>query len=332
LIKKIIIYLYTTIHPDDILRLTFVFRPMNKIQFFNFFAASCFIILMTFCTKIKQPYDLIDGHTFLQKSERRNDSTSWELVWEDEFDVVTLDTSHWTKIGLYTSERLMGNFPKVKTDKNAWKEITNHWASYMSATDAQALEIKDGNILLKAIVNKDTTQWDNRPYHTGGIWTLNKFAFQYGRIEVRAKLDPAYGAWPAIWMIPEKKIYKDQHNGELDIMERLNHDDFVYQTVHSHWNLKLKLETPKRYTTAKINPSDYNVYSVEWYPTKIKFAVNGEVSFVYSKLQGGGTFQWPFDQPFYLIVDNQLEGWPGKVTHPEELPIDMTVDWVRLYQ
>ena len=68
------------------------------------------------------------------------------------------------------------------------------------------------------------------------------------------------------------------------------------------------------------------------YPTKIKFAVNGEVSFVYSKIPGGGTFQWPFDQPFYLIVDNQLEGWPGKVTKPEELPIDMAVDWVRLYQ
>jgi len=37
-------------------------------------------------------------------------------------------------------------------------------------------------------------------------------------------------------------------------------------------------------------------------------------------------------KPFYLIVDQQLEGWPGKVTHPEELPIDMQVDWVRLYQ
>ena len=67
----------------------------------------------------------------------------------------------------------------------------------------------NGNILLRAVMNGDTTQWDNRPYHTGGIWTLNKFAFQYGRIEVRAKLDPAYGAWPAIWMIPTKKIYKD---------------------------------------------------------------------------------------------------------------------------
>ena len=145
-------------------------------------------------------------------------------------------------------------------------------------------------------------------------------------------MDPAYGAWPAIWMIPQKKIYPDQHNGEMDIMERLNHDDFAYQTVHSHWNLNLKLESPQRFATAKIDTSGYNVYSLEWFPDKLRFAINGVVSFEYNKIPGAGTFQWPFDQPFFLIVDQQLEGWPGKVTHPEELPIDMAVDWVRLYQ
>jgi len=269
---------------------------------------------------------------FIQKEERRNDSTEWELVWEDDFDKASLDTTHWTKIGLYTSERLLKNNPDVKTDRNAWRKIFNHWSSYASASNPKAVQFMDGDILLRGIINDDTTGWDNRPYHTGGIWTLNKFAFQYGRIEVRAKLDPAYGAWPAIWMIPQKSIYPDQHNGELDIMERLNHDDFVYQTIHSHWNLNLKLESPQRYTTAKIDTGDYNVFSLSWYPDRLSFAVNGEVSFEYSKIPGGGTFQWPFDQPFFLIVDQQLEGWPGKVTHPEELPIDMTVDWVRLYQ
>jgi beta-glucanase (GH16 family) len=280
----------------------------------------------------KNPYEVENNYMFVQVEERRNDSTEWELVWEDDFDDNSLDTSHWTKIGLLTSERLLNNFPDVKKDRNAWKKIVNHWSSYASATNPKAVRFNNGNILLRGIINDDTTDWDNRPYHTGGIWTLNKFAFQYGRIEVRAKLDAAYGAWPAIWMIPQKSIYPDQHNGELDIMERLNHDDFVYQTIHSHWNLNLKLESPQRYTTAKIDTGDYNVYSLSWYPDKLSFAVNGEVSFEYSKIPGGGTFQWPFDQPFFLIIDQQLEGWPGKVTHPEELPIDMAVDWVRLYQ
>lgn len=282
--------------------------------------------------KNETPYILQDTLLLIQKEDHRNDTTQWNLVWEDQFDKGNLDTNRWSKIGLYTSVRLLNNFPEVKTNKNFWRTITNHWSSYMSATNPDAMKFDKGNLLLRGILNRDTTGWDNRPYHTGGIWTYKKFAFQYGRIEVRAKLDPAFGAWPAIWLIPQNNIYPNQHNGEIDIMERLNHDPFVYQTIHSHWNLNLKLESPQRFTTAKIDPSGFNTYSVEWYPDKIKFAVNGEVSFVYSKIPGGGTFQWPFDQPFYLIIDQQLEGWPGKVTHPEELPIDMAVDWVRLYQ
>ena len=297
-----------------------------------FFTAVFALTMITGCSSTDLPYEVEDEYMFVQKEERRNDSVQWKLVWEDEFDQGKLDTSHWSKIGLYTSERLLTNFPDVKTDQNAWKEIVNHWSSYMSATNPEVVQFDEEKILLKGVKNPDTTGWDNRPYHTGGIWTYQKFAFQYGRIEVRAKLDPAYGAWPAIWLIPQKKVYPDQHNGEIDIMERLNHDPFVYQTIHSHWNLNLKLQEPRRFTTAPIDTGDYNVYSVEWYPDKLRFAVNGEVSLEYFKIPGGGTFQWPFDQPFYLIVDQQLEGWPGKVTNPGELPIDMVVDWVRLYQ
>ena len=302
----------------------------DQIYFILFFLILVAAGIISFNTA-SGPYT-VEGNTFIQAEKRRNDSTSWELGWEDQFDQGRLDTSKWSKIGLYTSERLIENFPKVKTDKNAWKEIVDLWASYASATNPGAVQFEKNAVQLRGVLNQDTTGWDNRPYHTGGIWTYRKFAFQYGRIEVRAKLDPAYGAWPAIWMIPQEKIYADQHNGEMDIMERLNHDDFVYQTIHSHWNLNLKLESPQRYTTAKIDTTDFNVYSVEWFPDKLRFAVNGKMSFEYSKIPGGGTFQWPFDQPFYLIVDQQLEGWPGKVTNPEELPINMVVDWVRLYQ
>jgi hypothetical protein len=31
--------------------------------------------------------------------------------------------------------------------------------------------------------------------------------------------------WPAIWMLSEKEIYPDQHNGEMDIMEKLNQEE-----------------------------------------------------------------------------------------------------------
>jgi len=274
---------------------------------------------------LKEPYDLFDGYMFVQTEDRRNDSTDWELVWEDEFDQKELDTTHWTRIGLFTS-------PQWKTAVDKWQENTGCFR-YISATDDRVVQFDEDHIRLRGIVNENTLNGDPRPYLTGGIYTWDKFAFQYGRIEIRAKLDPAHGAWPAIWMLSEKNVYPDQHNGEMDIMERLNHDDFAYQTTHNHWTINLKQEKPRKYNTGKIDPKGFNVYSVSWYPEKLVYAINGIEVNTYPKVPGAGTYQWPFDQPFYLFLDQQMEGsWPGKITNPEELPIDMIVDWVRLYQ
>jgi len=294
---------------------------LNKIFLYVFFT----LIIITAISCDKKPYEIEEGYIYVQKEERRNESTQWQLVWEDDFDKGTLDTTIWSRIGLFES-------PKWKVPVENWREV-KHCFRYITATAPRVVEFDDENIHLKGIINPDSITGDPRPYLTGGIYSWNKFAFQYGRIEIKAKLDPAYGAWPAIWMLSEKDIYPDQHNGEMDIMERLNHDDYEYQTTHNHYTITLKQPEPKKSTTAKINPDDYNVYSVSWYPDKLVYAINGIKSYEYPIVAGAGTFQWPFDQPFYLLIDQQMEHeWPGKITNPEELPISMTVDWVRLYQ
>ncbi|MCL6267193.1 glycoside hydrolase family 16 protein [Flagellimonas myxillae] len=282
-------------------------------------------LILMFASCDKKPYVLSEGYMYVQKEERRNDATEWELVWEDNFDLDTLDTDTWSRIGLFTSS-------KWKVPVEEWREVTNCFR-YITATDSRVVTFGDSNIHLNGIINPDSLTGDPRPYLTGGIYSWEKFAFQYGRIEIKAKLDQAYGMWPAIWMLSEKEIYPDQHNGEMDIMETLNHDDFAYQTTHNHYTITLKQEEPKKFATAKIDTTGYNIYSVSWYPDKLVYAVNGVTSYEYPKVAGAGTYQWPFDQPFYLLIDQQMEhAWPGMITHPEELPISMTVDWVRLYQ
>ncbi len=294
---------------------------MNKFSLLIVSAA----FLVTGCSSDSKPYEILDNYMYVQKEDRRNDSVSWTLVWEDNFDKGSLDTSIWTRIGLFES-------PQWKIPVEKWREITNCFR-YITATDDRVVKFDKENIYLKGIINSDSMTGDPRPYLTGGIYSWNKFAFQYGRIEIRAKLDPAFGAWPAIWMLAEKEIYPDQHNGEMDLMERLNHDEFAYQTTHNHYTITLRQNIPKKSTTAPINPNDYNVYSVSWYPDKLVYAINGVKSYEYPKVPGAGTYQWPFDQPFYLLIDQQMDSeWPGRITNPEELPIDMTVDWVRLYQ
>ncbi len=282
-------------------------------------------VIAASCSSSGRTSNIIDGYILVQEEERRNDSIEWQLVWEDDFDKGVLDTATWSRIGLFES-------PKWKVPVEKWREVTNCFR-YITATDERVVRFDDDNIMLRGIINHDTLNGDPRPYLTGGIYSWNKFAFQYGRIEIRAKLDPAYGAWPAIWMLAEKDIYPDQHNGEMDIMERLNHEDFAYQTTHNHYTITLKQDVPKKFATAKIDTTGYNVYSVSWYPDRLVYAINGVKSYEYPKVPGAGTYQWPFDQPFYLLIDQQMDHeWPGRITRPEELPISMTVDWVRLYQ
>ena len=42
--------------------------------------------------------------------------------------------------------------------------------------------------------------------------------------------------------------------------------------------------------------------------------------------------QYPFGAPFYLLIDMQIEGsWVGKAD-PKQLPVEMEIDWVKLYE
>lgn len=265
-----------------------------------------FIILSTSCKSTW--FGKMDSHILIQRKHDVN--KDWKLVWEDQFSDNALDTTKWTKISPNNAD----------------------WGKHMSDNE-QCYDFSNNTINLRGIVNYETTL-DSRPFLTGGINTKGKFAFQYGKIEIRAKLGSAQGAWPAIWMLAETEKYGDYpKNGEIDIMEHLNYDDIFYQTVHSFYTLELKKsETPKSYSTTKFNADVFNVFGLEWYPDRLVFTLNGDETFVYPKLKEMDYMQWPFDQPFYILVDQQLGGkWVGEV-NADDLPVQMTVDYVKVYQ
>lgn len=234
----------------------------------------------------------------------------WQMVWEENFDSTELDTTVWTMI------------PRGKPD----------WQNTMSY-DERCYELRDGQMILRGIINEDL-QKDSSPYLTGGIWTKGKKSFERGRMEIRAKLKGAQGAWPAIWMLPyESDKYPWPQGGEVDIMEHLNHDTFVYQTVHSHYTYNLKQDkNPPNGTTASINPQDFNVYGVDFWPDSLVFHVNGVKTFTYPRIQTDQEGQFPFNIPQYLLLDMQLGGtWVGEID-PTGLPVEMAIDWVKHYQ
>lgn len=235
-------------------------------------------------------------------------NVKWELKFTENFDGKALNGKLWSRIN--------GN-PEG-----------SDWQKHILDREDLA-EVKGGELWLKGIKNEDRTS-DPRPILAGGVTTKDKLAIKYGKIEVRVKLESCQGAWPAIWMLPQEGGRGWPAGGEIDIFERVNHDPFVYQTIHSTWKQSNPSDPPYS-GRGDFKPDDWNIFAFEWTPDKLVWKVNGKTTHTYPKTQDN-LDQWPFQVPFYLMLDMQLGGaWAGAVDETG-LPIAMRIDWVKIYQ
>lgn len=241
---------------------------------------------------------------------RQAASGEWVLKWEDDFEQQgPPDPAKWSFAGRKSPD----------------------WACYCADTTATAF-VQNGQLHVRGIRNRDPG--DTARYKTGCIQTKDKFSFRYGKIEVKARLSKGKGSWPAIWLMPQHSKYGGwPDSGEIDIMEQLNRDTIVYQTLHSHHvDKQQQKKNPVYSATAGFIQDEYNIYGLEWYPDRLDFFVNGRKTLSYPKLAGADFRQWPFDQEYYIILNQALGGnWVGTV-QDEDLPVQMQVDWVRVYQ
>ena len=121
--------------------------------------------------------------------------------------------------------------------------------------------IENGVLHLRGIVNDRDD--DDAPFLTAGLTSEGKYSFQYGKVQIRAKFDSAQGVWPALWLLGNEGRWPA--NGEIDLMEHLNFDDKIYQTVHSSYTVNNKKRTPPlKGKTTEIHRNDWNTYGMEW--------------------------------------------------------------------
>lgn len=232
----------------------------------------------------------------------------WRLVWADEFDGTAIDTASWSRC------------PAGNAD----------WMRHMSPADTLC-RVENGTLSLYGVCRPDGCS-DPRPYLTGGVRSEGKRSLQLGRVDVRARFDRAQGFWPAIWLMPDRRIPWPS-GGEIDIMEHLNHDSIAYQTVHSPYTQQGREPKVRNSVTGTIDRDGFNVYTAIVTHDGVEFYINGHHTGTYPRLHPEREEQYPFaDHPFYVILSAQLGGsWVGSVD-PGQLPVRMEVDYVRFYK
>lgn len=205
------------------------------------------------------------------------------------------------------------------------------WARYLSGSYDQAYT-KDGSLfLIGELVDGE--------YKTGGVETRGKFEFQHGVVQCRARfVKMPMGGHTGIWMMPAPPALQWPKSGEIDIMEHLNKEGIIYETIHSWYADDMgHKDDPVAQKTVEIDKDDWNIYGIEWTADKVTYTVNGTSHLEYPNLHLGGEngdWQWPFNHPFYLILSQSLGGegtWEGPITN-SELPAIFEIDWIRVLQ
>lgn len=240
----------------------------------------------------------------------------YKLVWEDNFDYEgTLREEDWKcEVG----ERWANNEQQAYTDR-----LTN-------------VEVKNGILRLTSLKE----QQGIREYTSGRVTTCGKHSWQYGYFEVRAKLPSGHGSWPAIWMLPDS-IKQGVHwpkCGEIDIMEHIGRrQDKIWFSLHSERHNHTRQDT-KQYTVIKDYENvstEFHTYGMEWTKDSIEYFVDGEHACIFRRsddTEDQTEVAWPFDQPFYLIMNIAVGGGLGGEIDEAALPYRMEVDYVRVYQ
>lgn len=234
-----------------------------------------------------------------------------EIIFEDDFDNTAgiPDTDKWV-----LCERTSSN-----------------WARYLSGSYKQAYT-DNGSLFLIG-------ERQDGEYLTGAIETRGKFEFEHGVVECRARFKTMpQGGHTGIWMMPAPPAEQWPRSGEIDIMEHLNKDDLIYETVHSWYADDMGHQNdPKSRETVGIDKEDWNIYGIKWTDSHIIYTVNGKEYLTYENLRlngQDGEYQWPFNHPFYLILSQSLGGegtWAGPIDD-SELPAVFEIDWIRVTQ
>jgi hypothetical protein len=222
------------------------------------------------------------------------------LVWEDDFTTAGPDPTKWTY------------------DLGAGGWGNGELQTYTNSSENVVVE--NGSLKIKAKAN-------GAGYTSARLKSEGLYEFQYGRVEIRAKLPSAQGTWPAFWMLgADHSTVGWPASGEIDIMEQTGTDKTkIHGTVHYPGNSGAN--GPTKSTAVTNASSDFHNYTVEWSDTKIEFYLDGVSYHVFAN-----DATKPFNKKFFLLLNIAMGGTLGGTVDAAFTEDVMEIDYVKVYQ
>lgn len=203
--------------------------------------------------------------------------------------------------------------------------------------------VNNGNLNIVARNEVFTDQGYTKNYTSARL--NSKFAFKYGRVDVRAKVPKNQGTWPAIWLLgrninePGGFFASTFGNtdwpacGEIDMMEYgifpSAPDNFIQSTLHTPSSYGNSVNHGGTLASSDIS-NNFHVYSMNWSPNQITFLLDGIAYYTYNPTVKNAS-NWPFDKEQYLLLNIAMGGIAGTI--PSTFTdASMVIDYVRVYQ
>lgn len=231
-----------------------------------------------------------------------------KLIWEENFNGSELNTTIW-------NYELGDGCPSICGWGNNEKQIytnSNHTVS---------------NGMLNIEIKKE-----NENYTSTRITTAKKKEFQYGRIEARAKIPVGKGIWPAFWMLGSNiKEIGWPKCGEIDILEYVGREPHMaFTSLHTQDSHGNTINTKK--TTISNIEEGFHLYAIDWTKDKIVFLIDDKEVYTFQPAPKNEN-TWPFNQPFYIIVNAAVGGnFGGHEIDDTIFPQKFEIDYIRVYQ
>lgn len=263
---------------------------------------------------------LLSLSLYSQKSYLQNKTTSDVLIWSDEFDTDgALDSSKWF------------HQTQLPSGGNWYNGEVQHYTDRIENSF-----VSNGILSIVAKKESFTDQGYTKQYTSARL--NSKYAFQYGKIKIRAKLPTGNGTWPAIWMLGKNITESGGYwtndfgttpwpaCGEIDIMEHWgSNQNFVQSAMHTPSSSGGTVNHGgQSIATAS---TEFHIYELDWNQDRMLFSVDGVLHYTYNPaIKDANT--WPYDSEQYFLLNIAIQ--PSIISSFSQSA--MEVDYVRVYE